>query len=196
MQATRTRAQIQVTPTVQPGDLAKRLAARGLERGPAWLVHARALDGEVPEIATPGYRIERVTTANAAAWSDTMLTAWDFPAWAATGVLAVTLPLVQSPAFICLAAIHTASGQIAAGGMLYTADGVAGLYADCVRPEHRRHQLHDALIAARLGEAWRLGCELACCQTLANHPAQRNMAQAGFRSIYAQHNFLTPRVRG
>jgi hypothetical protein len=41
-----------------------------------------------------------------------------------------------------------------------------------------------------------LGCELACCQTLASRPAQRNMAQAGFQNVYTQQNILTPRVRG
>jgi GNAT superfamily N-acetyltransferase len=194
VQSTKTRAQIQMVPGTAA--LIRRLTARGLERGPSWIVHARQLDTEPPEIATPDYRIERVTTANAAAWSDTLLAAWDFPAWAATGVLAVTLPLVQNPAFICLAAIHTPSSQIAAGGMLYVNHGIAGLYADCVRPKHRHHQLHDALIAARLREARQLGCDLACCQTLANHPAERNVAQAGFQTLYTQHNIFTPRVRG
>jgi hypothetical protein len=137
-----------------------------------------------------------VTAANAAAWSDTLLTAWDFPARAATGVLALTVPLAQNPAIVCLAATHEASGQIVGGGMLYVSEGVAGLYADCVRPQHRHHHLHDALIASRLAEARRLGCDLACGQTLTNHPAQHNMAQADFEIAYEQQNIVSPRTRG
>ena len=195
MQATQTSAQVEVVPMARPADLAARLPARGLTRATSWLIHYRTLDGDVPIVETPGYRIERVTAANAAEWSDTLLTAWDFSARAATGVLAVTVPLAQNPAMICLAAIHEASGQIAGGGMLYVSEGVAGLYADCVRPAYRQHHLHDALIAVRLAEARRLGCDLACSQTLAHHPAEHNMAQAGFKIAYEQQNFVLARTR-
>jgi hypothetical protein len=183
-------------PAARPTDLAARLQSRGLGSASSWLIHYRKLDSDTPIVATPGYRIERVTTANAAAWSDTLLTAWDFPARAATGVLALTVPLAQNPAMVCLAAIHEATGQIAGGGMLYVSEGVAGLYADCVRPAYRHHHLHDALIAARLAEARHLGCDLACSQTLAHHPAEHNMAQAGFKIAYEQRNFVLSRTRG
>jgi hypothetical protein len=195
VRATRTSAQIEVAPTAWPTDLVTRLRSRGLMSATSWLIHYRTLDDDVPIVETPGYRIERVTAANAAAWSDTLLTAWDFPAKAATGVLALTVPLAQNPTIICLAAIHEASGQIVGGGMLYALDGVAGLYADCVRPAYRQHHLHDALIATRLAEARRLGCDLACSQTLAHHPAEHNMAQAGFKIAYEQQNFVPARTR-
>ncbi len=194
--AAQTSAQVEVVPSAQPAGLSARLRSRGLASVSSWLIHYRALDSDAPVVATPGYRIERVTAANAAAWSDTLLTAWNFPAQAATGVLAVTVPLAQHPAIVCLAAIHEASGQIVGGGMLYVSDGVAGLYADCVRPAYRHHHLHDALIAARLAEARRLGCDLAFSQTLAHHPAEHNMAQAGFKIAYEQQNFVLSRTRG
>jgi hypothetical protein len=195
MRATRTSAQVEVVPTAQPADLAARLRSRGLTSATSWLIHYRTLDGDIPTVETPGYRIERVTAVSAAAWSDTLLTAWDFPAKAATGVLALTVPLAQNPTIVCLAAIHEASGHIVGGGMLYASDGVAGLYADCVRPAYRQHHLHDALIAVRLVEARRLGCDLACSQTLAHHPAEHNMAQAGFKIAYEQQNFVPVRTR-
>jgi hypothetical protein len=193
---TRTSLQVEVAPTAQPADLVARLRSRGMTSGTSWLIHYHQLDSEPPSVETPGFRIERVTAANAAAWSDTLLTAWEFPARAATGVLALTIPLAQNPTMVCLAAIHEASGQIAGGGMLYAAEGVAGLYADCVRPAYRLHHLHDALIAARLAEARRLGCDLAYSQTLADHPAGHNMAQAGFTIAYEQQNFVLSRTRG
>jgi hypothetical protein len=196
VRATRTNAQVEVAPSARPADLATRLRSHGLVSATSWLIHYHKLDSAAPIVETPGYRIEQVTAANAAAWSDTLLTAWDFPARAATGVLALTVPLAQHPAIVCLAAIHEATGQIAGGGMLYASDGVAGLYADCVRPAYRHHHLHDALIAARLAEARRLGCDLVCSQTLAHHPAEHNMAQAGFKIAYEQQNFVLPRTRG
>jgi hypothetical protein len=196
VRAAQTSAQVEVAPTARPADLAAKLRSRGLTSATSWLIHYRTLDSDAPIVKIPGYRIERVTAANAAAWSDTLLTAWDFPTRAATGVLALTVPLAQNPAIVCLAAIHEASGQIVGGGMLYAADGVAGLYADCVRPAYRQHHLHDALIAARLAEARRMGCDLACSQTLAQHPAEHNMAQAGFKIAYEQQNFVLPRTRG
>lgn len=194
--AARTSLQVEVVPTAQPADLVARLRSRGMTSATSWLSHYRKLDSDASIVETPGFRIERVTAANAAVWSDTLLTAWDFPARAATGVLALTVPLAQNPAMICLAAIHEATGQIAGGGMLYAAEGVAGLYADCVRPAYRLHHLHDALIAARLAEARRLGCDLAYSQTLAHHPAEHNMAQAGFKIAYEQQNFVLSQTRG
>ena len=194
--ATQTSAQVEVVPSARPAGLAARLRSRGLASATSWLIHYRMLDTDAPIVVTPGYRIERVTAANAAAWSDTLLTSWNFPAQAATGVLALTVPLAQHPAIVCLAAIHETSGQIVGGGMLYVSDGVAGLYADCVRPAYRHHHLHDALIAARLAEARRLGCDLAYSQTLAHHPAEHNMVQAGFKIAYEQQNFVLSRTRG
>ena len=194
--ATQTSAQVEVAPSARPADLVAKLRSRGLASASSWLIHYRKLDTDAPIVKTPGYRIEHVTAANAAAWSDTLLTAWNFPARAATGVLALTVPLAQHPAFVCLAAIHETSGQIVGGGMLFASGGVAGLYADCVRPAYRHHHLHDALIAARLVEARRLGCDLACSQTLAHHPAEHNMAQAGFKIAYEQQNFVLSRTRG
>jgi GNAT superfamily N-acetyltransferase len=155
-------------------------------------MHHRPLDGELPPIvSSDGYRCEIVTSAAAAAaWSDALLAAWGVPVGAAAGALALLLPLVQNPAFVCFAAIEQASGQIVGGAMLFATGGVAGLYADGVRPEHRQHDLHDALIAIRLAEARRRGCDIAFSQTLANHPAQHNMAQAGFTVAYERPNYV------
>jgi hypothetical protein len=188
------RAGIQVAPAALTSNLAALLDARGLARAPAWLMHCRALDGPLPAaVAPPGYRVERVAPAAAAAWCDALLAAWGFPAWAAAGALALVLPLHQHPDFVCFAAIEQATGQTVGGGALFVSGGVAGLYADGVRPEHRHHDLQDALIAFRLEEGRRLGCDIASSQTLANHPAQHNMAQAGFAVVYERANYVMPK---
>jgi hypothetical protein len=194
MRAAKAPAQIQLMPPAPP-KLATMLAERGFAPTASWLVHYRTLDGDLPNVATPGYRIERLTPANAAIWSDALMAAWGFAPRVVTGALALTIPMAQNPAFVCIAAINEASGQIVGGGVLYAFGGVAGLYADGVRAEHREHGLHDALIAARLAEGRRIGCDLAYCQTLASHPAEHNMQQAGFSVACEQSNFVTPKKR-
>jgi GNAT superfamily N-acetyltransferase len=189
--AEKSHSLVHVSPAAVPAELGTQLAARGLGTAPPWLIHYRSLEDALPAVSvSPGYRIERVGPANAAAWGDALLAAWGFSPRAATGVLAITLPLVQDANTSCFAAIHESSGKIVGGGMLFISGGVAGLYADGVREEHRHHGLQDALIAARLAEAQRQGCTLACSQTLAAHPAQHNMAQAGFQIAYTRKNYV------
>jgi GNAT superfamily N-acetyltransferase len=193
-QAERTRCMIQVAPGAQPADLAERLGARGLKAEPAWLMHVRALDGALPDVSVPaGYRIEQVGPAGAAAWGDALLAAWGFPAAAAAGALTLVLTLIQHPSATCFAAIEQASGQVVGGGALVVSGDVGGLYSDGVRVEHRRHGIQEALIAARLAEAHRRGCALACSQTLEAHSSRHNMAQAGFEVAYTRQNYVTPK---
>jgi GNAT superfamily N-acetyltransferase len=189
--AEKSHSLVHVSPAALPAELGTQLAARGLGTAPPWLVHYRSLEDSLPAVSVPPeYRIERVAPANAAGWGDALLAAWGFSARAATGALAITLPLVQDPNISCYAAIHESSGKIVGGGMLFIFGGVAGLYADGVREEHRHHGLQDALIAARLAEAHRQGCTLACSQTLAAHPAEHNMALAGFQIAYIRKNYV------
>ena len=189
--AERSASLVQLSPSAAPADLYAWLSQRGLVTAPPWLVHYRSLEGALPATSVPaGYRLEVVGPASAATWGDALLAAWGFSARAAAGALAITLPLVEDPNTRCFAIIHEASGQIAGGGTLFVAGQVGGLYADGVRAEHRHLGLHDALIAARLAEAHRQGCTLACSQTLEAHPAQHNMAQAGFQVAYVRRNYV------
>lgn len=192
--AERSRCLIQLAPGAQPADLATRLQARGLKADPIWLMHSRALDDPLPEIAVPaGYQIEQVAPAGAAAWGDALLAAWGFSAAAAAGALALGLALIQHPDVRCFAAIEQSSGQVVGGGALFVSGAVGGLYSDGVRVEHRRHGIQEALIAARLAEARRCGCALACSQTLEAHSSQHNMALAGFEVAYARQNYVMPK---
>lgn len=188
------RILVHVAPVARPANLGAMLSARGLVPAQPWLVHYRSLETPLPAPRIPeGYRIERTLPASSAAWGDALLAAWGFSDRAAVGALAVTLPIVQDAHTICFAAIHEASGQIAGAAMLYVSGSVGGLYADGVRQEHRQQGLQDALIAVRLAEAQRQGCTLACSQTLEAHPAQRNMAQAGFEIAYTRENYIPPK---
>jgi GNAT superfamily N-acetyltransferase len=193
-QAEKSRCMIQLAPGAQPADLAARLQARGMKAEPAWLMHSRALDDRLPEMVVPaGYSIEQVAPAGAAAWGDALLAAWGFPAAAAAGALTLVLALIQHPDATCFAAIEQSSGLVVGGGALFVSGDVGGLYSDGVRPEHRRHGIQEALIAARLAEARRCGCALACSQTLEAHSSQHNMALAGFEVAYTRQNYVMPK---
>jgi GNAT superfamily N-acetyltransferase len=193
-QAERSRCLIQVAPSAQPADLAARLQARGLRAEPAWLMHCRRLDDTLPPVVIPpGYRIEQVALAGAAAWGDALLAAWGFPAAAAAGALALVLALIRHPDAVCFAALEQGSGRVVGGGVLFVTGEVGGLYTDGVREEHRRHGIQEALIAVRLAEARRRGCALACSQTLEMHTSQHNMALAGFEVAYTRQNYVMPR---
>lgn len=188
------RCDFQLTPGALPNDLASRLTARGLRPSTPWLAHYRLMsDGPPSAAALPGYRIERVTPATTAAWADALLAGWGIPAWAAAGGLAVTLPIAASPDWICYAAIHEATGATVGGGQLFFANGIARLYGDGVRPEHQRRGIQAALIAERLVEAQRRGCDLTCSLTLPDHSAQRNMERAGFKIAYTRPNYTMPK---
>lgn len=195
--AERVRCEVQVAPATEPPDLAARLAARGMRTTLDWLMHYYTLDAPPPAPVLPvGYSIEVVTAANAAIWADAFLRGWDFPPRAASGPLAIMVGLVDRPGWTCFAAIHKPSGSIAGCGALFIDNGVAGLYSDGVPKEHRRRGLQVALIAARLEEAYRQGCTIACTQTLADHVAQRNMARAGFRVAYRRPNYVLEKRGG
>lgn len=190
----RSRCLIQVTPGGQSADLAARLQARGLKAEPAWLMHYRALADTLPDVVVPpGYRMEQVAPAKAAAWGDALLAAWNFPAAAAAGALAVALELIRHRDATCFAAIEQSSGHIVGGGALFVTGEIGGLYSDGVREEHRRHGIQEALIAMRLAEARRHGCTLACSQTLEVHSSRHNMALAGFEVVYTRQNYVMPK---
>lgn len=192
--AEQSRCTVQVGPAARPGDLAARLAARGLRQSSAWLMHFRALTGELPAHAPPpAYRIERVTPESAPAWSDAILAGWEVPQWAATGVLATLLPLAQHPDWACYLAAYEPTGLVVGGGALFVAHGVGGLYTDGVRAEHRGRAIQRSLIAARISEAHRRGCELVSAQTYVASAGQRNMASMGFEVAYTRLNYLMPK---
>lgn len=185
------RVLVHVAPAATPATLGALLAERGLVPVQPWLTHYRSLGPALPAVQAPdGYRIERTALADAPTWSTTLLAAWGFASQATIGV--ATMPLVQDTRTICFAAIHTASGEVAGAAALYITGNVAGLYGDGVRPQHRKRGLQDALIAARLAEARRQGCALVCGQTLADHPAQHNLARAGFAVAYTRANYIVP----
>ena len=65
-------------------------------------------------------------------------------------------------------------------------DGVAQLGGAATRPVHRRRGVQTALIAARLAEAARQGCDLAVVTTQPGSKSQQNVQRFGFEMMYTR----------
>jgi GNAT superfamily N-acetyltransferase len=75
-------------------------------------------------------------------------------------------------------------GEPAGGATLGWVEGVAMLSGDAVLPRFRGRGLQKAMIHARLHEARRQGCDVACASTLPSTPSQRAYEACGFRVRY------------
>ena len=181
---------VPVAPTAQPADLGAALLARGLRPTNLWQVQHGLIQATPAPAVPPGYRIEQVTSASAAPWAETILSGWQFPPRAAVGLLAMMIGIVQQPNWYCYAAIHAQSGAMVGGATMYLAGGVAGLYFDTARSEHRRHGIQQALVVARLAEAQRQGCTRMFAPTPVDGSAAHNMTHCGLDQAYERPNYL------
>lgn len=84
----------------------------------------------------------------------------------------------------CLRYLVRVAGEPAGGATLGWVDDVALLSGDAVLPGFRGRGLQKRLIQARLREAARLGCRVACASTLPSTPSQRSYEACGFRVAY------------
>lgn len=136
-----------------------------------------------PSAPPPGIEIERVTPETAAAWvrvvvegfggpgadSDDLFRGWD------------RLP----GALMYLARID---GNVIGGGngRVMPEVGMAALFGAATLPAYRGRGVQGALIAVRLHEASRHGCEYAVVSTEPGSGSQRNMERRGFRVAYTK----------
>jgi GNAT superfamily N-acetyltransferase len=79
-------------------------------------------------------------------------------------------------------------GAVAGGccGRIIPEARIAALYGSATLPEFRRRGVQTALIARRLHEAARAGCEYAVVSTQPGGGSQRNMERRGFRVAYTK----------
>ncbi len=78
------------------------------------------------------------------------------------------------------------NGAPAGGGSMRIADGVLQLCGAATLPNHRRRGVQAALLAHRLVDAARLGCDLAVVTTQPGSTSQRNMQRNGFDLLYTR----------
>jgi hypothetical protein len=64
--------------------------------------------------------------------------------------------------------------------------GVAQLTGAATVPAHRRHGVQTALLAARLADAARTGCDIAVVTTQPGSKSQQNVQRQGFDLLYTR----------
>jgi GNAT superfamily N-acetyltransferase len=77
-------------------------------------------------------------------------------------------------------------GRPAGGASMRLSDGVAQLCGAATLPEHRRHGVQGALLAARLDAAGRAGCDVAVVTTQPGSKSQENAQRRGFELLYTR----------
>jgi GNAT superfamily N-acetyltransferase len=77
-------------------------------------------------------------------------------------------------------------GRPAGGASMRLSDGVAQLCGAATLPEHRRHGVQGALLAARLDAAGRAGCDVAVVTTKPGSKSQENAQRRGFELLYTR----------
>jgi hypothetical protein len=80
----------------------------------------------------------------------------------------------------------------AGAGMLGMHEGLAELYGAATRLPYRRRGVQAALLAGRLRDASRAGCDLATVHTEPGSDSQRNVERAGFKLAYTKAFFRGP----
>ena len=77
-------------------------------------------------------------------------------------------------------------GVAAGGASMRTADGVCQLAGAATLPQHRRHGVQSAMLARRLDDAARAGCDVAVVTTLPGSKSQQNVQRLGFELLYTR----------
>jgi GNAT superfamily N-acetyltransferase len=77
-------------------------------------------------------------------------------------------------------------GEAAAAGTVSIHDGLAELFGASTRTPFRNRGAQMALLASRLAEAQRQGCNLATVHTEPGSASQRNVERLGFRLAYTK----------
>jgi len=83
-------------------------------------------------------------------------------------------------------------GVVAGGGSLRISEGVAQLTGAATVPACRRRGVQTALLAARLADAARAGCDIAVVTTAPGSKSQQNVQRRGFHLLYTRAVLVKP----
>jgi GNAT superfamily N-acetyltransferase len=83
-------------------------------------------------------------------------------------------------------------GVVAGGGSMRISEGVAQLTGAATVPACRRRGVQTALLAARLADATRAGCDIAVVTTAPGSKSQQNAQRRGFHLLYTRAVLVKP----
>jgi len=179
---------VQFSPSAQPIDLVKWLAARQFTARDNWAKVYRAADQSI-ELVTD-LRIEAVDQAWATDVAHVICTAFGMPpslsAWIENSV--------GRSGWQYYAAFE--GERVVATGALFIHGEVGWLGMGSTYPDYRRRGAQGALMAQRIRDAARLGCRWVVTETGEDLPQQpnpsyHNMLRAGFQLAYQRPNYLS-----
>jgi GNAT superfamily N-acetyltransferase len=159
------------------------LAERGYRPHELSTVLVQSLDASLDAPASD-LRVRIAETADHPAWIETSVSGW-----AADPLFAPLMRAMATTAAANHAMVHflvERDGAPIATGSLGVHDGVALLAGASTIPSGRGLGAQAMLLAARLGEARRRGCDLAMMVTTPGSTSQRNAERRGFRVAYTR----------
>jgi hypothetical protein len=177
---------IQVSPAAQPPALPAWLQARGLQRRDNWAKVYRP--AETPPVISTDLRIECIGREHAAAFASVACSAFGIPdplrPWFAAAV--------GQPGWRHYLAWD--GDAPVATGALFVRGEVGWLGVGSTLPSHRRRGAQGAIMAQRVRDGVRLGCQWLVTETGEDmpdrpNPSYHNMLRTGFQLAYRRPNY-------
>jgi GNAT superfamily N-acetyltransferase len=165
------------------------LTSRGYQLASFENVLGRSLDGEQPA-AIPGVEVR--LSDDPIAYRDVVIDGFahpdvegvpsheDFP----REIIAQAMTDMEKAGVTSYLAFR--DGAVAGGGSIRISEGVAQLTGAATAPAHRRRGVQTALLAARLADAVRAGCDIAVVTTQPGSKSQQNVQRRGFHLLYTR----------
>jgi GNAT superfamily N-acetyltransferase len=160
------------------------LAERGYLPIELSTVLVQRLAEPAPLAAPPGMRVRVVERHEREAWIETAVAGWSDDPQNARIIGAIAELAIANDAMLHF--LVERDGAPIATGSLGIHAGVALLAGASTVPQARGRGAQTALLAARLAEARRGGCELAMMVTSPGSTSQRNAERRGFRVAYTR----------
>lgn len=177
---------VAVAPDAKPAELPAWLEARGLEPGWGWMVFRRGVDE--PPVVESSIRLMPVEDGDAArTFARIARESYGLPPTSEP-----TLEATTTVGWRCWLALDGGE-PIGAAGM-YVSAGVGYLGIGATLPAHRGRGAQTALLAGRIREAGRLGCDIVVTETGERGEGRpsnsyRNILRAGFEEVAVTANW-------
>jgi GNAT superfamily N-acetyltransferase len=143
----------------------------------------KRINSEEPFASPPGIVIERVTPQTVSPWMKAIAKGFSQEITVADDVFGSFAALPGALAFLARIDGEVVGG---CGGRVIPEARIAALFGTATLPEFRQRGVQSALIALRLHEAAKAGCEYAVVSTNPGSGSQRNMERRGFRVAYTK----------
>lgn len=175
---------VEVTPVARPANLRELLAARGLVD--SGIRQAKTWRRPVLVPVDPAIEVEELTMADRDGFAAVNMAAWEVPP-VLTPWFGATVGVDGFRHF----GVRDEAGRVVATGTMFVRDGVAWLGYGATHPEFRGRGYQTALLAHRVSQAAKMGCEIAHSETRQDastpddpNPSLHNMLRTGFEILY------------